>query len=372
MVKSFEQLEVLKIEECKEMQVVILIEELVEKEKTSQTMFPKLDRLELRYLPQLVRFCSNCNSFGEVYEAQGLSGSGSQVVAAAQSKLVEREVTQLVFPRVTYLKLSRLPNFKGFFPKIHITKWPLLKRMIVEQCDKVKTFASEFPSIEITDGDNQLERQTQDPMFWIGKDSFSCLEELKFQQNDNMKRINGLMHLWKQESDLKLIFYNLRSLEVLECIKLVNLVPSVVSFVNLQTLEISKCHGLENLVSYSTAKSLEQLERMSITDCDLVEEIVKCLEDNVKDGIVFSQLKSLQLRGLPKLSSFCTMRCDFEFPSLKEAIVIGCPQMKYFSMGKTITKELRNVQWTDDEEKRHWASDLDSTIQDLSLKRYPH
>ncbi|GKV46914.1 hypothetical protein SLEP1_g53873 [Rubroshorea leprosula] len=193
------------------------------------------------------------------------------------------------------------------------------------------------------------------------------LRELK------LSKLNGLMHLWKEESDLKLIFYNLRSLEVLECIKLVNLVPSVVSFVNLQTLEISKCHGLENLVSYSTAKSLEQLERMSITDCDLVEEIVKCLEDNVKDGIVFSQLKSLQLRGLPKLSSFCTRKCDFEFPSLKEAIVIGCPQMKYFSMGKTITKELQNVQWsadkekqnvqwTNDEEKRHWAGDLDSTI----------
>ncbi|GKV33282.1 hypothetical protein SLEP1_g41810 [Rubroshorea leprosula] len=169
MVESFEQLEALQISRCKEMQVVILIEELVEKEKTSQIMFPKLDNLQLVGLPQLIRFCSNCNSFGEVYEAQGLSGSGSQVVAAAQSKLVETEVTRLVFPRVTYLELGRLPNFTSFFPKIHITKWPLLKRMIVEQCDKVKTFASEFPSIEITDGDNQLERQTQDPMFWIGK-----------------------------------------------------------------------------------------------------------------------------------------------------------------------------------------------------------
>ncbi|GLT95552.1 hypothetical protein SLE2022_132280 [Rubroshorea leprosula] len=332
---------------------------------------------------------------------------------------------------------------------MHITKWPLLKRMLVQQCDKVKTFASEFPSIEITYGDNQLERQTQDPMFWIRKDSFPCLEELEFKQNDNMKEIwrgqypgvyfpklkdikflqfqncsallpsfsfffqtlpnlekldvskasfheifqcerlrsegrptpsrlselklsklNELMHLWKEESDLKSIFYNLRTLEVLECIKLVNLEPSVVSFENLQTLKISKCHGLENLVSYSTAKSLEQLKRMSITDCDLVEEVVKCLEDNVKDGIVYSQLQSLQLRGLPKLSSFCTGKCDLEFPSLKEVIVIGCPQMKCFSLGKTVTKELQNVQWTDDEEKGHWVSDLNSTIQDLYTQKF--
>ncbi|GKV02457.1 hypothetical protein SLEP1_g14892 [Rubroshorea leprosula] len=172
------------------------------------------------------------------------------------------------------------------------------------------------------------------------------------------------MHLWKEESHLKSIFNNLRTLEVLECIKLVNLVPSVVSFENLQTLEISKCHGLENLVSYSTAKSLEQLKRMSITDCDSVEEIVKCMEDNVKDGIVYSQLQSLQLRGLPKLSSFCTGKCDLEFPSLKEVIVIGCPQMKYFSLGKTVTKELQNVQWINDEENRHRVGNLNSTIQD--------
>ncbi|GKV45628.1 hypothetical protein SLEP1_g52690 [Rubroshorea leprosula] len=448
MVKSLGQLEVLKIWGGKDMQVVMLIEELVEKEKTSHTMFPKLDCLDLYDLPQLVRFCSNCNSLGEVYEAQGLNGSGSQVVAATQSNLMETEVTQLVFPQVTHLELDHLPNFKGFFPQIHITKWPLLKRMLVEQCDKVKTFASEFPSIETTYGDNQLERQTQDPMFWIGKDSFPCLEELEFKQNDNMKEIwrgqypgvyfpklkdikflqfqncsallpsfsfffqtlpnleeldvseasfheifqcerlrsegrptpsrlselklsklNELMHLWKEESDLKSIFYNLRTLEVLECIKLVNLVPSVVSFENLQTLEISKCHGLENLVSYSTARSLKRLETMSITDCDLVEEIVKCMEDNVKDGIVYGQLQSLQLRGLPKLSSFCTGKCDLEFPSLKEVIVIGCPQMKYFSLGKTVTKELQNVQWIDGGEKGHWVSDLNSTVQDLYTQK---
>ncbi|GKV30363.1 hypothetical protein SLEP1_g39179 [Rubroshorea leprosula] len=449
MVKSLGQLEVLNIEGCKEMQVVILIEELGEKEKTSQTMFPKLDNLKLCDLLQLIRFYSNCNSLGEVYEAQGHNGSGSQVLAATQSNLVERGVTQLVFPQVTNLELRHLPNFKGFSHQIHITKWPLLKRMLVEQCDKVKTFASEFPSTEITDGDNQLERQTQDPMFWIGKDSFSCLEELEVRHNYNMKeiwhgqypgvyfpklkdiklefrkfqkcsalppfffqtlpsieklvvneasfheifqcerlcsegrpvdapsrlselklsKVNGLRHLWKEESELKSIFYNLRTLEVLECITLVNLVPSVVSFENLQTLEISKCHGLENLLSYSTAKSLEQLKRMSITDCDLVEEIVKCLEDDVKDGIVFSQLKSLQLLSLPKLSSFCTGKCDFEFPSLKKVIVIRCPLMKYFSLGKTVTKELQNVQWIDDEEKGHWVGDLNSTIQDLFTQK---
>ncbi|GLU19544.1 hypothetical protein SLE2022_357900 [Rubroshorea leprosula] len=403
--------------------------------------------------------------------------------------------TELIFPRLNSILLLYCDKLSSFYAGNYALKFQSAIKIRIEGCRNMITFASTFSTeqekettyrgtegclgkkeadifcrtlfsdtvdIPLLDdlylhsscvqqiyGDNQLERQTQDPMFWIGKDSFSCLEELEVRHNYNMKEIwhgqypgvyfpklkdiklefrkfqkcsalppfffqtlpsiekmvvneasfheifqcerlcsegrpvdapsrlselklsklNGLRHLWKEESELKSIFYNLRTLEVLECIKLVNLVPSVVSFENLQTLEISKCHGLENLLSYSTAKSLEQLKRMSITDCDLVEEIVKCLEDDVKDGIVFSQLKSLQLLSLPKLSSFCTGKCDFEFPSLKKVIVIRCPLMKYFSLGKTVTKELQNVQWIDDEEKGHWVGDLNSTIQDLFTQK---
>ncbi|GLT95034.1 hypothetical protein SLE2022_127400 [Rubroshorea leprosula] len=270
----------------------------------------------------------------------------------------------------------------GQYPGVYFPKLKDIKLLQFQKCSALlpsfKFFFQSLPSLEKLDVSEasfheifQCERLCSE-----GRPIYAPfrLTELK------LSKLNGLMHLWKEESHLKSIFHNLRTLEVLECIKLVNLVPSVVSFQNLQTLEISKCHGLENLVSYSTAKSLEQLKRMSITDCDLVEEIVVYLEDNVKDGIVFSQLKSLQLRSLPKLSSFCTRKCDFEFPSLKEVIVIGCPQMKYFSMGKTVTKELQdvqwiadeekqNVQWINDEEKRHWVGDLNSTIQDLFTQK---
>ncbi|GKV27742.1 hypothetical protein SLEP1_g36877 [Rubroshorea leprosula] len=613
MVKSFEQLEVLKIWYCKEMQVVILIEELVEKEKTSHTMFPKLDNLQLYDLPQLIRFCSNCNSLGEVYEAQGHNGSGSQIVAATQSNLVETEVTQFVFPQVTYLELSHLPNFKGFFPQMHITKWPLLKRMLVQQCDKVKTFASEFPSIEITYGDNQLERQTQDPMFWIRKAAFAAaahegdevvpggwnglggwrgsnesngfgransqngpkhalgpflspenpsvknlkelvvegcgtlkylltssivesfqqltvlkisgckmmegvivleqleeekrmrrtlfpkldslvlqelpkftrlcsgnffefpsltkltiskcsmlktfisgfaignttintenevnatpslfcekatfpsLERLVVKWNDNIKilcghhpegyfgklkvlhllgfpkqsallppfffhslpnlekllvkdaffdeifqceevtgeekllcgrtplrtlrlsKLHELTHLWKEESQLEVdILRNLVTLKVQECSRLKNLVPSTVYFSNLQTLVVSECHGLVSLVRYSTAKSLGQLYEMKVANCEMIEEIVVCSGDAVKDGIVFTNLNCLQLKGLPRLESFCSGDCNFKFPDLEEVIVTECPNMQIFSKGELSTPELHEVKLTGD------------------------
>ncbi|GKV02488.1 hypothetical protein SLEP1_g14921 [Rubroshorea leprosula] len=390
MVKSLGQLEVLKIWGCKEMQVVILIEELVEKEKTSQAMFPKLDNLKLYNLPQLIRFCSNCNSLGEVYEAQGHNGSGSQVVAATQSNLVETEVTQFVFPQVTYLELSHLPNFKGFFPQMYITKWPLLKRMLVQQCDKVKTFASEFLSIEITYGDNQLERQTQDPMFWIRKDSFPCLEQLKFKYN-SMKEIwrgqypvvyfpklkdiellqsqncsallpsfnfffqtlPSLEKLDVSEASFHEIFqcerlhsegrpvgyFGFESLKLFEFSELIqiwkrNSEELALPFKKIQSLEVNNCSSLSYLLTPSMVMRLEQLKNLKVKDSAAIGQVIMATrvgEVVESDSILFPQLKSISLEFCSKLSSFYVGSKTLKFPMLEEITVMDCLKMVRFT-----------------------------------------
>lgn len=74
-----------------------------------------------------------------------------------------------------------------------------------------------------------------------------------------------LTHLWKGETQPCPIFHNLETLTVSNCGKLRNVVPSTVSFQNLKNLEISECHGLSELVTSLTAKSLVQLQKMSVT-----------------------------------------------------------------------------------------------------------
>jgi hypothetical protein len=67
----------------------------------------------------------------------------------------------------------------------------------------------------------------------------------------------------------------LYSLKVSKCGRLKNLVPSSISFLNLHDLKVSECHGLSYLVASSTAKSLVQLWKLVITECNRMTEIVR-------------------------------------------------------------------------------------------------
>ncbi|GKV27873.1 hypothetical protein SLEP1_g36993 [Rubroshorea leprosula] len=398
-------------------------------------MLQRLDKLEIW----------NCESLEEIFDSQGLGVSQSLSQTTTQSTSME-STKRFVLSKLTHVDLRRLPKLKSFLPQMHIIEWPSLKKLWVHGCDQVQIFASQFSSIQITKGDDQHGIQINYPLFWISKDSFPSLEELKLEKNDIIKEIwHGqypgdyfpklqileiihfkeesallpsfffqslpnleklvvseasfheifqceqlsveekaavassrlselklsklyeLRHLWKEEFDPEPVFCNLRTLEVLECSRLNNLVPSIVSFNNLQSLEVSTCHGLINLVQYSTAKSLVQLTKMIITKCDLVEEIVACFKDDVNDGIVFTKLKCLQLCGLPRLASFCSVNCDFDFPSLEEVIVEGCPRMKIVSAGKVRTSKLQRVQFSED--KGLWENDLNTTIQQLFTEK---
>ncbi|GKU88241.1 hypothetical protein SLEP1_g2527 [Rubroshorea leprosula] len=485
MVKSFVQLEELRISGCEMVEVVILIEEMVEEEKICQTVFPKLYALVLNDLPQLATLCSNCDSLGKISDSERVNfGSGSQKLLATQSTLVETEATKLLFSQVTHLMLRLLPKFKGFFPQMHITEWPSLKSLVVIECHGAQIVASEFSSIEMTRRDSQLERESQHLIFWISKATFPSLERLVVKWNDNIKiqcghhpeeyfgklkvlhllgfpkqsafllpfffhslpnleelhvkdaffdeilqceevtgeekpvcgrtplsklrlsKLHELTHIWKEESQLEVdILRNLKTLKVQECSRLKNLVPSTVYFDNLQTLVVSECHGLVNLVRYSTAKGLGQLRIMKVDNCEMIEEIIVCLGDAVKDGIVFTKLNCLQLKGLPRLESFSSRDCNFKFPALTEVIITECPNMQIFSKGELSTPRLYEVKLTGhiyeymdedieediekkvddifnkdgggvkvvrDRDERCWVGNLNSTVQQLFKEKHAH
>ncbi|GLT36287.1 hypothetical protein SLA2020_106760 [Shorea laevis] len=395
-------------------------------------------------LQRLDKLCIlECDSLEEIVEAP--SASHSQALGDTQQTLVETD-TEFVFSKLTGLDLDRLPKLKGFCHRMHI-KCPSLEILEVSECEQLQVFASEFPSFQRINGDDQLEIQIQRPPFTVSKATFPNLEELILEGNaiikevwrgqrsreflpklksielinycersafhqsfflslpsleklvvsetswdelfqseelggeDNpalalarlselrLSKLNELTYLWEDESHHESVFYNLRVLEVQECGKLKNLMPSFIYFRNLHTLELSRCHGLKNLMRYSTAKGLVQLTKMSVNDCAMMEEIVACMDDEVKDGIVFNHLEYLQLRDLHRLARFCSGNCNFDFPSLEEVIVVGCPSMQFFSMGELVTPELSSVKWIDDEDNGRWDGDLNTTIQELFTQK---
>nr|KYP47023.1 Disease resistance protein At4g27190 family [Cajanus cajan] len=160
----------------------------------------------------------------------------------------------------------------------------------------------------------------------------------------------------------------LQRLEVLSlkwCQKLIILAPPSVSLTCMTYLEIEYCRGLQNLMAYSTAKSLVQLKTMKVSGCN-VKEIVTNEGNEDKIEIVFSKLVTIELAWLPYLTSFCGFKkCEFKFPSLEILIVRGCNMMETFTMGHTKAPKLQNIFAYEGEveAKWQWEGDLNTTIQ---------
>ncbi|XP_043814219.1 uncharacterized protein LOC110605262 isoform X3 [Manihot esculenta] len=159
----------------------------------------------------------------------------------------------------------------------------------------------------------------------------------------SLSKLPRLKHL--RDAKLLSVFQSLETLNVMECGRLQVLVASSVSFQNLTTLQVSNCQGLVNLLSSSTARSLERLEKMKIEECELIQEVIVAEVDKEEEEneICFNQLKCLELRRLPSLSSFCSGNLTFNFPSLEEVILVECPNMKIFAQ-EVSTPQLWRVQ----------------------------
>ncbi|GAY68666.1 hypothetical protein CUMW_265920 [Citrus unshiu] len=177
-----------------------------------------------------------------------------------------------------------------------------------------------------------------------------------------------LQHFLKQESSIAV---KLEQLKISECSHLINLVPSSSSFQNLTTLVVSYCKGLKNVLTSSTTKTLVRLREMKISGCNMITEIVADDDDAAKDEIiVFNEMKKLTLSYLKSLTSFCSGSCAFRFPSLEILVVDDCHNMKIFSRGELSTPVLLRVQLkTWDKEQSAWKDDLNTTIQQVNLKK---
>lgn len=136
-----------------------------------------------------------------------------------------------------------------------------------------------------------------------------------------------LKHIWKENSQP---FIKLQKLVVSECDSLETFVPSSTFFENLKKLKVSRCQQLTSLLTPSTVKSLLQLKKMVIFECQKMTEVV-ANEGSEGDKITFSQLKSLELRCLRDLTKFHSGNCKIIFPSLEKLTVVACPQLKIFS-----------------------------------------
>ncbi|XP_059441636.1 disease resistance protein At4g27190-like [Corylus avellana] len=379
--------------------------------------FCKLQFIKVEFCENLLNiFHSNMLTRFQSLETLVVANCGVEEIVAREKGA--EAIARFVFPQITHLRLEHLPRLKWFYPGKHASEWPLLKTLTVEGCQKVDLFTSELLSFEETLQESEVEISIKQPLFLVDEATFPNLESLtlahyhtiwsgqfleelfcklkvlQLTSNHNesdvcppnfVQRLNNLeklvlhrsfweeifpyeelhgqeQHAGKEDAQPSPIVQNLEILEVSECGKLKILAPSSVSFQNLSELEILKCHGLINLVKSSTAKSLVQLKKLSVCECEMITEIVRGDGGEGNDQVItFSKLTSLKLDCLPQLSNFCSGGYSFEFPSLEEVIVSQCQEMKIFTDGVLSTPKLKRVQGTKEDE-RHWKDDLNTTI----------
>ncbi|XP_021826662.1 disease resistance protein At4g27190-like isoform X2 [Prunus avium] len=103
-----------------------------------------------------------------------------------------------------------------------------------------------------------------------------------------------------------------------------------VLMVNLTHLILHQCDGLRFLFSSSMAKSLEQLEHIEISKCQMMEEIVSTSGYNEEHtDSMFCNLKSLKLQRLPSLTRFYS-GSYIEFSLLEKLHIEDCPRLGTF------------------------------------------
>ena len=100
---------------------------------------------------------------------------------------------------------------------------------------------------------------------------------------------------------------------------------------NLRELYVSNCPNLKYLFTVAMAGRLEQLEKLSINGCPVMEEVVFTNEhgEGRLEKILFPKLKSLELEDLPNLKRFCTGDC-IECPSLLKLEIENCGVLRKF------------------------------------------
>ncbi|OMP06689.1 hypothetical protein COLO4_07974 [Corchorus olitorius] len=260
-----------------------------------------------------------CDNLESIIEPFGLNSNDSESSA------------KFVFPQVSCLKLKSLSKLKSFYPRMHTSKWPALKELEVTGCSNiVQIFALKNRNSQLDD---------------IPDNTFPCLTELRLEYNNNLREIWLGQHVDHEEQfQSRAQFSNLTTLQVFGCHKLESLVSSTMFFENLVTLEVSNCDGLKTLIIHPTAKSMIRLTRMGITYCQMIQEIVTCERQDVKEVITFANLKSLELGNLSSLLSFCSGSIDFEFLCLEEIGYHGVTHLVLSDVSKSIDIWKENLQ----------------------------
>ncbi|KAJ3680041.1 hypothetical protein LUZ60_016319 [Juncus effusus] len=173
-----------------------------------------------------------------------------------------------------------------------------------------------------------------------------CLEELYIES------CNDLSELVVDQDAAKVSQLEVLTLWYLPSLELILVRPLPHYFTNVRDLTIHECQKLNNI---SWVTNLKSLEKLAISSCHGMMEIVKEIPNGTQledtgpnrkseiqhEGYIteFPKLRSIELSKLDKLESICNAR---DFPALESIRVQNCPNLKKLPIANKSTK-LRQI-----------------------------
>ncbi|XP_035548693.1 uncharacterized protein LOC108982666 [Juglans regia] len=189
--------------------------------------------------------------------------------------LGEEATPRFVFSRMTTLNLLGLAKLKLFYQGVHTSKWPSLKNMRVDGCQKVEIFASEYMSFqEALEESRQSKISSDQPLFLVDQDqaAFPSLEILIISHMDDMKVI------WNTQF-------------------------AADSFCKLQMMRVESCANLNSIFPFKMLKVFQSLNFVNVVSCGSLKQVFDLQGPSFQEtgAITVMQLRDLYLSDLPKL-----------------------------------------------------------------------
>ncbi|KAM6552967.1 hypothetical protein CsatB_013729 [Cannabis sativa] len=314
--RSFIQLKSLHVGYCENMEEIVVIKE--EGSSNDTISFPKLHHIVLDGLRNLKRF-----SRGKplAVECEGLMKRSCRN-EFEEAKLQPFFNQKISFPMLEKLELSSLDSVEMIWADEleEVSYMQNLKDLNVDYCGKLKYV---FPCA--------MERRLALETLYIER----CpnLEMMKSWTSTEI--VEGEDHTFTEN---KVVVPNLEEVSLKWMF-----MPSSMSFQNLREIRIFEHNEMINLMNSSTARSLAQLQHLTISKCKEMRQVIVDEEEAGENVMVFLKLKTLMLHDLPNLKSFNCGNSDIQFPNLKKVVVSECPHMENFSSGNVITYKLAKI-----------------------------
>ncbi|KAF3457791.1 hypothetical protein FNV43_RR02450 [Rhamnella rubrinervis] len=359
------KLEKIVVESCNAMEEVVTLLErqgVVNSElAVNQCIeFPKLKEMKLSNLPKLIGFWSECDT----RSCTPTQGQNTEEEPFSTTDSASTLFNQMVaFPCLESLELRKL-NMKQIWWDMKLSetsscnyKLQNLRTLRVHECRSLKYLFS-FPiarslvQLEVLDVSRCKDmEEIVVPVVVNSEDELAAQvdQRIEFPKLKNLKLLDLQHEFIKFSSECnqvegsssdsatsffnpKVAFPSLETLDLwsMECIRIWRVELSAetsYSFQNLTTLEISWCNRLKIALSFAIAKSLVQLQKLSVKECWEMEEILAAPGEALvpAEEKLFPKLEQVLLYNLPKLSRFGSTEILIYYVNIKKLIIENCP-----------------------------------------------